>query len=72
MGWVKKEVVNSDIIIAEIKNKITKEHILNQSARNEEKPYGYLCDMIKDNYFVTLKQCDYIAKRVLEHYNITY
>ena len=71
-GWIKDETESSDYIfndiIATFKDKDDiKLHALRSGCSSI---YEFLSDYIRDNYDVTLKQCDKICKMVKEHFNI--
>lgn len=49
---------------------LSKEDILRRATRNEEKPFGYVIDYLKDVYSLPkMIGCD-IAEKILEHFGI--
>lgn len=64
MGWVKKEVDSTQRIFDEV--------AANLSGRigYSTTPYEFFADYIRDNYDVTLKQCDEICKKLKAHFRI--
>lgn len=64
MGWVKKEVDSTQRIFEEV--------AANWNGRigDSTTPYEFFVDYIRDNYDVTLKQCDEICKMLKKHFNI--
>ena len=64
MGWVKTEVIPSSRIFADIISEFGEKR--NGWIGN----YEYFSDYIRDNYDVTLAQCDLICKMIKQHYHI--
>ncbi len=64
MGWVKKEVRPTQQIFEEV--------AANWGGRigDSTTPYEFFTDYIRDNYDVTLKQCDEICKKLKAHFCI--
>ena len=65
MGWVKETIRTSE----EIFNEIIKEGWSGRVGSSSS-AYEYWSDRIKDNYDVTLLQCNEICLMVREYYNI--
>ena len=65
MGWIKEPNRETKEIFNEIISKGW-----NRCIRGCATPYEYWSDYIRDNYDVTLKQCDEICKMIKEHYHI--
>ncbi len=68
--WVSEQQLSDDVIFNELTEQLTREHIISQSTKNEEFPFGYVCDTILDNYPVTLGQNDRLTKRILKHFSL--
>ena len=68
--WVDTEQVSDDEIYGELESTLTREHILRSAARNDEYPFGYVCDLILDNYPVTPRQNDRVTDRLLRHFGL--
>lgn len=68
MGWVKTEVKPSSRIFADIIGKFGDKW--NGRIGDSSTPYEYFSDYIRDNYDVTLGQCDEICKTIKKHYKI--
>lgn len=66
--WVKESVYTDNELFYKVKSLLTINDITNRSKRNQETPYGFLVDYIKDNYPVTLHQCDRVAEQLLKHF----
>ena len=49
---------------------LSKEDILRRARRNEEKPFGYVIDYLKDVYFLPKMIGWDIAEKILEHFEI--
>lgn len=49
---------------------LSKEDILRRAARNEEKPFGYVIDYLKDVYSLPKMIGWDIAEKILEHFGI--
>ena len=67
MGWIKKPIRDTKGIFNEI---VSKRKEWNGFIGDSSSPYEYWVDYIRDNYDVTLKQCDEICKMIKEHYQI--
>ncbi len=67
MGWVKEEVIPTKRIINHI---ISIRPTWNGVLKDSSSPYEYWADYIRDNYDVTLKQCEEICWALKEYYNI--
>lgn len=72
MGWVKEEVQQTNKIFKEITKQFS-----HYSEKGRKPPYNrcssayeFFSDYIRDNYNVTLKQCDELCKRIKKYYNI--
>ena len=50
--------------------KLTKYHILCQSKRNNEKPFGYVIDYIKDVYEISKTEGWDTAKKICEYFGL--
>ena len=66
MGWVKEQISET----SEIFNDITSNVVWRGTPRGNGSPYEYFSDYIKNNYDVTLRQCDEICKMLKKHYGI--
>lgn len=68
MGWVKKPIQTTTEIFSDIVNNIGQWH---GTPKGNSTPYEYFSDLIRDNYDVTLTQCNEICIMLKEHFNIT-
>ena len=68
MGWVKKPIKTT----REVFDSITKNLVWIGTPRGNSTPYEFFTDYIRDNYDVTLKQCDIICTMLKKHYCITH
>ena len=68
MGWIKKEVRPTKEIFDSIVKVFGEKW--NGRIGSSTTPYEYFSDYIRDNYDVTLRQCDEICKMIKEHYKI--
>lgn len=50
--------------------KLTRQGILSEAARNQEKPFGFVIDWLKDNFGMPKTEGWDIAGKVLEYFNI--
>ena len=68
MGWVKEEIKTSK----EIFNEVVKEYgeVWNGRIYGCSSPYEYFTDYLRDNYDLTLRQCDEICRMIKNYYNI--
>lgn len=66
--WVKEMVYSDSELFYKVLSRLTINDITSHSQHNQETPFGFLSDYIKDNYPVTLHQCDRVAKQLLEHF----
>ena len=66
MGWVKEPIRSSKEIFKEIVN----ERKWNGCIGNSHCPYEYWADWMRDNYNLTLRQCDESCRMIKTHYNI--
>lgn len=66
MGWVKVQVKDTNDIVNDIVNNIT----WKGTPKGNTTPYEFFTDYIRDNYDVTLKQCDEICGMLKQHFNI--
>ena len=67
MGWIKQSIKTSEEIFSEICEKYP---IWGGSVGDSTTPYEYWCDYLRDNYNLTLQQCDEICEGLKEFYNI--
>lgn len=67
MGWVKTPIKTSASILKEI---IAANPKWNGRIGSSSTPYEYWSDFIRDNYDVTLKQCDEICASIKKHFKI--
>lgn len=68
MGWVKEQINKTSKLFAEIIKEFGEKW--NDRIGDSGSPYEYFSDYIRNNYDVTLKQCDEICKMIKEHYGI--
>lgn len=68
MGWVKTEVNNTSKLFAEIIKTFGEKW--NGRIGDSSTPFEYFGDYIKDNYDVTLKQCELLCEMIKQHYRI--
>ena len=66
MGWIKEPIRDTKEIFNEIVSKVK----WNGRIGDSSSPYEYFSDYIRDNYNVTLRQCDEICSMIKEHYKI--
>ena len=67
MGWIKQPVRTSEDIFSEIvRERPTWEGIPDDSTT----PYEYWGDWLRDNYDLTLRQCDEICQGLKDFYGI--
>ena len=57
-------------IFVECINDLSKETIIRCAKKNNEKPFGFVIDYIKDNYSLPKPNGWDIAEKVLEHFEI--
>lgn len=62
-------VIDINSVVEEFKKRHTKRSILEQALKNEEKPFGYVIDWLKDNGIPKTQGWDY-AEEILEHFQI--
>lgn len=67
MGWIKKPIKKSEQIYSEI---ISARPIWNGRIGDSNCPYEFWSDWLRDNYDLTLGQCDEICRWLKEYYNI--
>jgi hypothetical protein len=67
MGWVKEVKQSSDEIFNEITSRIKEWRGIPDDSST---PYEYFTDYLRDNFNITLKQCDEICQRLKEYYGI--
>ena len=65
MGWVKTPTRKTSDIFKEIVKEGWSGNIKDSST-----PFEYWSDRIKDNYDVTLLQCNMLCKMIKQHYKI--
>ena len=67
MGWIKTEIQTT----AEIFNDVIKNTpSYNGYVGDSSSPYEYWVDNIKNNYDVTLEQCDELCQMIKRYYDI--
>ena len=67
MGWIKTATRSSEEIFSEIvKDRPTWDGRIGDSTT----PYEYWTDWLRDNYDLTLRQCDEICRGLKEYYHI--
>ena len=59
-----------DVYVRAVIKRLNRTYILQQAKHNEEKPFGFVIDFLKDEYSLPKSQGWNIAMRVLEHFNI--
>jgi len=57
-----------EIIYDELCCTLTREQIIDDSQKNEETPFGYIIDYIKDMYNVSIVEIWDTAKKVCEYF----
>lgn len=67
MGWVKQPVRTTESIFKEI---VAERPTWNGRIGSSTTPYEYWSDYIRDNFDVTLKQCDEVCSLLQKHYGI--
>jgi hypothetical protein len=60
----------SNAILFNAITRLSKEDILRRAKRNEEKPFGYVIDYLKDVYNLPKMICCDIAVKILEYFGI--
>ena len=61
---------NVNAILFDTINSLTKEDIITKSKLNNEEPFGYIIDYLKDNYNLPkINGCD-IAIKIIKHYKL--
>lgn len=68
MGWVSKQVRPTKEIFDDLIGVFGKEW--NGNIGDSTTCYEYFSDYIRDNYEVTLRQCDLLCKMIKQHYQI--
>lgn len=72
MGWIKEEVQQTNKIFKEIIGQFS--HYTENGRKPPyngcSTPYEFWSDYIRDNYNVTLKQCDELCRRIKKHFGI--
>lgn len=68
MGWVKNPIMGTE----EIFNGILSEYgdVWNRRIGGSVCPYEYFADHLRDNYTLTLSQCDEVCRMIKKYYNI--
>ena len=66
MGWIKEPIRDTKEIFNEIVSKVKWNGCIGDSTT----PYEYFSDYIRDNYDVTLGQCDLLCEMIKQHYRI--
>ena len=59
-----------DIIFNEIITRMSKEDILRKAERDNEKPFGYIIEYIRDEYNIPKPDGWHIAERICKFYGI--
>jgi hypothetical protein len=62
--------MNADSVYNEVTNALTKEIIVANARRNNEMPFGYVIDYLKDMYMIPKTQGWGIAKKICEHFGL--
>jgi hypothetical protein len=57
-------------IFVECINDLSREYIIKCAKHNNEKPFGFVIDYIKDKYSLPKLSAWDIAKKVVEHFNV--
>ena len=68
MGWVKEPIKATEEIFNEVVNAFGK--VWNGRIYGCSSPYEYFTDHLRDNYGLTLKQCDEICRMIKDYYGI--
>jgi hypothetical protein len=68
MGWVKEQTSKTSKLFAEIIKVFGEKW--NGRIGDSSSPYEYFSDYIRDNYDVTLGQCDLLCEMIKQHYRI--
>lgn len=68
MGWVKEQTNKTSKLFAEIIKTFGEKW--NGRIGSSSTPYEYFSDYIRDNYDVTLGQCDLLCEMIKQHYRI--
>lgn len=68
MGWVKESIKTTE----EIFNEVVKEYgkVWNGRIGSSSCPYEYFADHLRDNYDLTLWQCDEVCRKIKDYYGI--
>lgn len=62
--------MNTEQIYNEVVKVLTKDIIIDCARRNNENPFGYVIDYLKDMYMIPKTQGWDIAKRICEHFGV--
>jgi len=68
MGWVKEQTNDTSKLFADIIKTFGEKW--NGRIGDSSSPYEYFSDYIRDNYDVTLVQCELLCKMIKQHYRI--
>lgn len=61
---------NVNAILFDAINSLTKEGIISKSKINDETPFGYVIDYLKDEYNLPKAQGFKIAEKIIKHYKL--
>lgn len=62
--------MNADSIYNEVTNALTRENIVECARRNNEMPFGYVIDYLKDMYMIPKTKGYEIARKICEHFGL--
>ncbi len=65
--WIKVQKHSSEEIFSDVINRLGK---WRGTPRGNGSAYEYFSDLLKDNYDITLKQCDEICSALKKYYGI--
>ena len=70
MGWVKEQTNKTSKLFADIIKKFGEKWKIEYMPSENGSPYEYFSDYIRDNYDITLGQCDLLCEMIKQHYRI--
>ena len=67
MGWIKTPIQSSEAIFQEV---IKERPHWDGKIGSSSSAYEYFSDYLRDNFGITIKQCDEVCRMLKEHYGI--
>ena len=68
MGWIKTATTSTREIFEKVKKEFGS--VWNGRIGNSACPYEYFADHLRDNYDLTLRQCDDVCRMIKNYYKI--